>query len=243
MADIFDEISEDLRRQKMQRLWADYGKYLIAGIVLIILAVGLYEYWKHHSRVTAERDSAAFSEAVELIERGDTAAGLAALRELQENAGGGYRFLAGLREADLVAGQGDQAAAIAVFERIAADSKIEGALRDYAELQAITHALERGETGDLRPRLEALAQPGAPWAPLAEEQLAFLDLKAGNMDRARERLQAIAANEEAPASLRDRANSLIAVVWPGRAAPAAGNAADQDNESGTSDESDGGSEQ
>lgn len=222
MADIFDEISEDLRRQKMERLWSNYGKYLIAAIVLIILAVGFYEYWKYHSRETAERESAAFSEAVELIEQGDTQAGLAALRELQENAGGGYRFLAGLREADVLAGQGDQAGAIATFERIAADSKIDRALRDYAELQAITHALERGESGDLRPRLEALAKPGAPWAPLAEEQLAFLDLKAGNMDRARDRLQAISANEEAPASLRDRANSLMAVVWPGTAAPETG---------------------
>lgn len=229
MADIFDEISEDLRRQKMQRLWDNYGKYLIAGIVLIILAVGFYEYWKHHSRVTAERESAAFSEAVELIDKGNTEAGLNALRELQENAGGGYRFLAGLREADVLAGQGDQAGAIAVLERIAGDSKIERALRDYAELQAITYALERGESGDLRQGLEVLAKPGAPWAALAEEQLAFLDLKAGDRERARERLQAIAANEEAPASLRDRANSLIAVLWPGSAAPAAGDAGENPN--------------
>ncbi len=229
MADIFDEISEDLRRQKLQRLWTNYGKHLIAVIVLIILAVGLYEYWKHHTRVTAERESGDFAHAVELIEKGNTKAGLEALRELQQNAGGGYRFLAGLREADVLAGQGDRAGAIAVFERIAADGKIDRALRDYAELQAITHALEDGERGDLRARLEALARPGAPWAALAEEQLAFLDLKAGNADRARERLQAIAANEEAPASLRDRANSLMSVIWPGSAQPAAtGDAASED---------------
>ena len=35
MADIFDEIDEDLKRDQMQVLWARYGKIVIVTVVVI----------------------------------------------------------------------------------------------------------------------------------------------------------------------------------------------------------------
>ena len=34
MADIFDEINEDLKRDQMQELWSRYGKYVIIAVSL-----------------------------------------------------------------------------------------------------------------------------------------------------------------------------------------------------------------
>ena len=41
MADIFDEVNEDLKRDQMQRLWSRYGKYMILATSVVVLGVGL----------------------------------------------------------------------------------------------------------------------------------------------------------------------------------------------------------
>jgi len=41
MADIFDEIDEDLKRDQMQLLWARYGKIVMAAVAAIVLLVAL----------------------------------------------------------------------------------------------------------------------------------------------------------------------------------------------------------
>ena len=49
MADIFDEIDEELKKDKAQLLWARYGKFVIAAVAAVILAVGSaqgFKAWK-----------------------------------------------------------------------------------------------------------------------------------------------------------------------------------------------------
>lgn len=224
MADIFEEIREDLRRQQLHNFWQTYGKYIIALLLAIVIGVGVYEYMKHHNRTHGEADSLAFAEAVALVETGKTDDGLAALAEVQKTAKPGYRFLAGVREAEVLAGKGDRAGAVQVFERLAADSGIERVLRDYAELQAISETMDMGnaDTNALIKRLEPLAAPDGAFAPLAEELMAMLDLKSGQTADARERLERIAANEDAAPALRSRAHELLTLI-PGAtpAVPAA----------------------
>ena len=40
MADIFDEIDEELKRDRTQELWTKYGKYVIAAAATVVLGVG-----------------------------------------------------------------------------------------------------------------------------------------------------------------------------------------------------------
>ena len=37
MADIFDEIDEELKRDRTQELWTKYGKYVIAAAAAVVL--------------------------------------------------------------------------------------------------------------------------------------------------------------------------------------------------------------
>ena len=56
MADIFDEVNEDLKRDQMQNLWSRFGKYLILVISIVVLGVGGrqgYATWQDHQAATA----------------------------------------------------------------------------------------------------------------------------------------------------------------------------------------------
>ena len=39
MADIFQEVDEEVRREQLKKLWDRYGNLLIAGCILIVAAV------------------------------------------------------------------------------------------------------------------------------------------------------------------------------------------------------------
>jgi len=40
VADIFQEVDEEVRREQLQKLWQRYGHFAIAGCILIVVAVG-----------------------------------------------------------------------------------------------------------------------------------------------------------------------------------------------------------
>ena len=68
-------------------------------------------------------------------------------------------------------------------------------------------------------RLRPLAQGNGPWQALAEEQLAWLDLRQGQDGQARDLLRGLASDPLAPEGVRTRAGGLLAQL--GEAAPQA----------------------
>jgi len=46
MSDIFQEVEEDVRRERYEQLWKKYGNYMIAAAAVVVLAVGGYQAWK-----------------------------------------------------------------------------------------------------------------------------------------------------------------------------------------------------
>lgn len=212
MVDIFKEIDEDLRRQQMQSLWSKYGMYVISLLVGIVLAVGGYQYWEYHTKNVQERESTAFTAAVELMEAGDRDGALAAFDELRQDGSTGYRGLAGLSEASILIQGGEFEEGIRIYEAVAADSAVNDVLADYAELLAVSWLMQTGSDEDLTSRLDRLAKPGAPWASLAEELRGLLAAENGNEQAAKERFEALAANEDVPPGLRQRAEELSTVV-------------------------------
>ena len=44
MVNIFNEVDEDIRKEKYKKLWSKYGKYLIGFILSIVLIFSLSQY-------------------------------------------------------------------------------------------------------------------------------------------------------------------------------------------------------
>lgn len=210
MVDIFKEVEEDLRSQRMRSMWDRFGKYVIGVLIAIVLAVGGNQYWDYHTRNVQERESGLYTSAISMIEQGDRDGGLAALDSLRQSGSTGYRGLAAIREATVLADGGEIDDAIRVYESVAADSRTNRAIRDYGELMSISLLLDQGSDADvLIGRLERLAAPGAPWAHLATELEGVILLDAGRAGEARERFAALAANEDVANGVRQRAGALL----------------------------------
>ena len=48
MADIFDEVSEDLRKDQYKQIWLKYKKLIISLIIIFILSVLAFKYIEYY---------------------------------------------------------------------------------------------------------------------------------------------------------------------------------------------------
>jgi hypothetical protein len=203
VVDIFDEVEEDLRAERAEKLLKKYAGLLIAVAVAIIAAAAGWQLW---TRYQHQQDAAA---ATRFVAAQGGADPMPALEQLAATGPQGYKTLARLRAAALKANAGDLQGAESLWNAVASDSAADPLLRDFASLMAVSRELDRGDPGQLEARLKPLAEPANAWSSLAQEQLAMLALRQGKLDEARKALQALAVAFDAPSGVRARAGALL----------------------------------
>ncbi len=213
--DIFDEVEEDVRAERVQQFFARYGWAVLALAVVIVLAVGFWRYreWRleRQDQAAASQYLIATTEANAPGESGAKArnAAIARLDQLAASGPEGYRTLARLRAAALLAQQGNVAEALRFYNEIASDSAADPLFRDLATLLWAQRQIDSGDPQILQARLEPLAVAGNPWRPLAERALALLDLRQNRADAARSILRGLAADATAPQGVRESAALML----------------------------------
>jgi hypothetical protein len=213
VSELFDEVDEDIRRDQLKKLWDQYSIYIIAGVILIIAAVGGWRGYQYLEAKKAAEAGATFDAAAELSEQNKHAEAEAAFVKLAATAPSGYRMLARMRAAAEVVSRDPQAAA-KMYDEIAADRSVGSSEQNLAKVRAAGLLVDTASYPDMLQRLEAAAAPGATYRHTARELLALSAWRANDSAAARRWLDMIANDGETPASLRTRAESLQALLPP-----------------------------
>jgi hypothetical protein len=216
VVDIFDEVDEELRAERAQRLLKRYAGVIIAAALLVVGVAAGWQTWRWYQ---TRQDQAAATEYLTAMNLAEAPAGvtdaarnsaaIAVLDKLETTAPEGYRTLARLRAAAAKSASGDLPGALAIWEQIAADTSADPLLRDLANLMWVEHQIDSGDPAVLQARLKVLAEPGNAWHALADEQLALLDMRLGKPDDAKAVLRRLAQDTTAPSGVRGRANTLL----------------------------------
>jgi hypothetical protein len=211
VSDIFNEVDEDLRRDRALKLWQKYGNYVVALAVLIVAGTAGFVAWRDYERRQAEAGAVKYVAALEQARGPDAAAGAAALEGVVREAPTGYAVLARLQDAALKA-RNDPAAAAEQYRALAVDTRVAPEIRDAATLLAALNAMPNADPALLERQIAPLAIPGNPWRHLAWELTALAAAKAGNVEQARALYARIADDPEAPTGLRGRAAEMLAAL-------------------------------
>lgn len=207
--DIIREIEDDLRSDRLKRLWQRYHVlvYILAG--LIVVAVAGYQYWRHIDAQRRAAESARYVAAMQQAERGDLKGAVEAFEALGHDAGGGYGTLARLYDADLRARQGDIEGALLRYDAIAGDSGADRQFRDLAVLLGAGLRVDRDDAASVTQRLQPLLADDNPWRFSARELVAAAALRAGNTADAHTALTRLSDDLQAPPGIRARAAELL----------------------------------
>lgn len=210
MADIFQEVDEDLRRDKAAEWWKKYSLYIYGAAIAVVIGVAGYQGWRAYDEKLRGERSNAYAEALALAEGGQEPAARQALGALSDPDGSGYPLLAAFTEAGLAAEAGDSAEAQRIWAALADNGSASPAIRDLGTLFSAMHGMNEADPAVLRGDLLALSQAEAPYRYTALELLAALALREGDAAGARDFLTQITDDPSAPAGARSRAAELLA---------------------------------
>ncbi|MCA3561765.1 MAG: tetratricopeptide repeat protein [Aestuariivirga sp.] len=208
---LFREVDEEVRQEQFRKLWARYGNAAIGAGVLIILGVAGMEGWRYFQLKQSEAAGDQFFAAAALADAGKTAD---AVKDFEAIAQTGFADLGRLRAAaELVAGNKAEDG-VKLYDAIAADAGVDRTLRDIARIHAAAALADSAAFADVEARLKEFAAPGNPWRHVAREIMAGAQFRLKDYAGAGKQVQAILADPETPAALRNRAEKMSQLLLP-----------------------------
>jgi hypothetical protein len=200
-----DEVTEEVRRDRLFGYMRRYGWIAVVGVLLIVGGAAYREY--QIAQRTAE--SEAFGDAVlSALDQDDAKAREAALAAVP--APGQRAGILGLLLATDPAS--DRAATLAALESVAGDASLPMSYRDLAILRRVIVAGPELPVADRKALLDTIAVPGRPFRTLAQEQMALLLVEQGDAAGAIAALDTLRQDQESTPGLRNRAEQMIVAL-------------------------------
>ena len=164
------EVADEVRRDRMYRLWRRYGPWVIGAIVLVVAAGAGWEWREQAAEDAARARMEEYLAAARDESPTDSAAALIRFADRSETAGeAGYALLARMLAGARLLEAGDMAGAAAAYRDVAADPETPPAFRGLAELRALM--AEAGDTppAELAEQLRALTGDSQLYRQVAGE--------------------------------------------------------------------------
>lgn len=199
------EVDEELRRDQLASALTRYGRWLIAAVVLGLVAFGGVLLWRNHQRDAAGAAGEQLQQAFDDLGNNRLAAASAALAPVAASRAPGYRAVAAFAKADIQLQKKDATGAAATFAGIAADPSNAQPFRDLALIRQTSTEYDTLKPRVIVDRLKPLAVPGNPWFGSAGEMVAAAYVRMNRRDLAGALFGQIASDETVPDSLRQRA--------------------------------------
>jgi hypothetical protein len=211
VSDIFREVDEEVRRERLQQIWDRHSGLIIAAAVLVVLAVAGWRGYEWFEAKKSAESGTAFEAAITLAEEGKHAEAQAAFAKIAADGSSGYRMLARFREAAELS-RTDQAAAVKAYDALAADTSLGRPLQDLAAVRAGLLLVDTAPLADLNARLEPLTGADRTFRHTARELLALGAWRTGDVAAAKRWFDMITTDTDTPAGTRARIDVLIALA-------------------------------
>jgi hypothetical protein len=213
VSDIFREVEEDVRRERLEKLWKQYGDYVIAAAAVLIIGVAGYKVWQHYEFVQTNKAAAAYLQAMQLAETGNNAEAVKAYAQIVKTAPSGYAVVAQLAEANELLMVGKVNDAVALYKKVAKENK--GEIGEAARIRAAWILADGAPKKDLQDLLAPVNDGKSGWRFMAQEILAYVDFRDGRLQAAQSEYKSLAAMQDAPGAIHQRAAAMATLLRTG----------------------------
>jgi hypothetical protein len=206
--EVFREVDEDYRRERMIAFWKRYGTAVLSAAILVMLIASGFNYMTTRAERSKEAETAQFEALLSGIQPGNEAESIAALAAYASTAKPVEATLAMLTEAALRQRAGNDTAAAQVYHQIADGDQASPEMKDLAIVRLGYIAADAATPEPLIPRLQAIAGKDGPWRFSARETIALLTARAGQREAAAKMFSDLAQAPGAPPDMAGRARAL-----------------------------------
>lgn len=205
------EVDDAVRQDRLMWVWKRFGRWIVAAVILGLIAFGGWLYWDHYSRQASGEVAEKAQKVILEVSRHETP-DAQALKTLESARQPGYRAIAMLTDAGVAAQKGDLKKAAALYGEIAENKDVAQPYRDLATVRQVALSFDAMKPQQVIDKLKALAIEGNPWFGSAGEMTAIAYMKMGKKDVAGPLFATIANDEKVPQTIRSRARQMAGLL-------------------------------
>lgn len=206
------EIDEELKNEKLKKIWDKYGLFIILFVIIVISAAVSVETFKSWNEKRNQEFSNTYAYALNLQNQGRYAEAMEILERLTKAKKGIYSDVAEIQMSNVLLEQGKVEPAIAILEKVSNEEDFNPQMKDIATIKLASFKLDYAPSEEIEKMLTPFVTSNGTWANIAKEMLAMLAVRDGNFEKAKTMYQEISVAENTSETLKARAQDMLNVI-------------------------------
>jgi hypothetical protein len=215
VTDIFHEVEEEVRRERFEKLWKEYGDYIVAAAAFVVIGAAGWQLWRYYEHREVLRASNEYIAAQQVLESGQLPAAGEAFGKLAASAPSGYTQVARLQEAGALQASGRTDDAVKLYMEVANGG--DEVLAGVARIRAAWATADTASRSALQTTLGSTLDPSSAWNTMAREILAYSDFRSGNTKAAADAYKRLSTEKSLPESMHQRIAAMATFLSAGGA--------------------------
>lgn len=215
MADNIDqfmeEVEQDLKQEKIEKVWKQYGKHFLVGGAVILGGISLFSFWNKHQTSKNQEHMAKLIAAQNFMQQDEAKKAEGVLNLLNKEGSFTYQTLGNFTLAALLKKDAaTQGKALDHYKTLSENLKLEEDKRHFATLCKIvlSHSLKKETLDSLTKEIDLIISKDDGWAPLALEIKGMLLLKEKQNKEALEVFTNLVMHKKTSQTMRARARLM-----------------------------------
>ena len=129
MSDILRQVDEDLRKDRLLRIWKLYGIYIVSFVLVVLISLAGYQYYLFSAK---SKNEIILEKYISAINSTDLNVAISQLIELDESSNPYIKGLAKLKRAELYFTSEKKDMALDLLESISRDDSLDEVIKDLA---------------------------------------------------------------------------------------------------------------
>ena len=211
MSDILRQVDEDLRKDRLLKIWRSYRIHIVGSILAILIFLSGYQYYLSSTQSKNERIVEQYINSINSINSMDINDSIEKLLELNESENPFIKGLSQLKRAELYFVTENKEQAIELLEEISVDESLNQIIRDLALYKYLMIQLNTLDKEIYFKIIDSQDLNVSKFKYLFKELKALKYLIEGDRINSLEIFESIISDESSPIDLKTRSEKFIKI--------------------------------
>ncbi len=212
MADIFDEVSEDLRKDQYKQIWFKYKKFIISFVFIFVLSVVTFKMIELYQEKKKTEISILYFEGLKEIKNKNYEKAEVLFEKIIRNADIGYTLLSYFKLANINLNKKNFQSMEMYYDKIMSLDNINKAYKDYALILKITNSPNINNDDKIKALKPFLNSP-SEFQPIASELEILYLIENKKMKIARNKLDKLLKQKSISNNQKNRLSTIDEIYF------------------------------
>ena len=212
MTNIFNEVDEDIRKERYQNLWSKYGKYIIGFLVLIVTIFSLTQYLQSKNTSDNKKILDTYFTAIESIEKNQLDLADQNLKTVYNEKNKTLAAVSSIKLSQVYLEDNQKNQALSLLKDIYGNNSLDSIYRELALYKYIMINFENIEVSNIENMISLIENNNSEFNLYFQEMIGIKHLTLGNTKKANSIFTNLSLDENTPFDLRMRLDKLIQIA-------------------------------